>query len=99
MTAFLLVAGLMLSVAAGADQTKDQVVLIKTEDAEMAAAIQHAQATLDDFLKLSANPPNGASGFKLKVRLTNGGNTMPNSSRDRGSLLRRNPASLYRIVK
>jgi uncharacterized protein YegJ (DUF2314 family) len=70
MKALLLVAGLMLSVAAGCDQAKDQMVLIKTDDAEMTAAIQHAQATLDDFLKLNDNPPNGASGFKLKVRIT-----------------------------
>ncbi len=70
MKALLLVPGLLLSVAAGADQVEDRAVLIKTEDAEMIAAIQHAQATLDDFLKLNANPPNGASGFKVKVRIT-----------------------------
>jgi uncharacterized protein YegJ (DUF2314 family) len=70
MKILLLVSVLLLSVAAIADQAQDQAVLIKTEDAEMIAAIQHAQATLDDFLKLNANPPDGASGFKVKVRIT-----------------------------
>src|SRR6202035_3173492 len=66
----LLVAGLVLTGAADADNVADRTVLIKNEDAEMIAAIHHAQATLDDFLKLNSNPPKGASGFKLKVRIT-----------------------------
>ena len=49
---------------------QDQTVLIKTEDVEMNAAIAKAQSTLDEFLKLKANPPSGASGFKLKVKVT-----------------------------
>jgi uncharacterized protein YegJ (DUF2314 family) len=50
----------------------DGTVLIRTEDDEMNAAIAKAAATLDDFLKIAANPPAGASGFKLKVRFHDG---------------------------
>jgi uncharacterized protein YegJ (DUF2314 family) len=59
-----------LSLASAADKVDDQTVLIKTEDAEMLAAIQKAQASLDEFLKLYANPPAGATSFKLKVKIT-----------------------------
>ncbi len=48
----------------------DKTVHVSTEDAEMNAAIAHAQATLDDFLKIVHSPPSGASDFKLKVRVT-----------------------------
>lgn len=47
----------------------DQTVRIRSEDDEMNAAIERAQATLEEFLKIARNPPAGASGFKLKVRL------------------------------
>lgn len=50
----------------------DQTVLVKNEDPEMAQAITTAQRTLDEFLKIAANPPAGTSGFKLKVRLQDG---------------------------
>jgi uncharacterized protein YegJ (DUF2314 family) len=61
---------LCLSVAAFADPVADQTLGVRSENQEMNAAIGTAQATLDDFLKLSANPPQGASGFKLKVKVT-----------------------------
>ena len=48
----------------------DKTVGVSSEDAEMNAAIAHAQATLDDFLKVVHSPPAGATGFKLKVHLT-----------------------------
>lgn len=48
----------------------DQVVHIASADAEMNAAIKHAQDTLDSFLKIVAAPPKGASHFKLKVRFS-----------------------------
>jgi uncharacterized protein YegJ (DUF2314 family) len=66
---------LCLSVAAWADPVSDQTVRVKSENQEMNAAIDAAQATLDDFLKLSAHPPAGASGFKLKVKVTDGHGT------------------------
>jgi len=66
----LLIALVALSTAALADPVDDQTVKIKNRDPEMAAAIERAQATLDDFLKLRANPPDGATGFKLKVRFS-----------------------------
>jgi uncharacterized protein YegJ (DUF2314 family) len=61
---------LMIAVAASAAEVKDKTVFINAEDAEMNAAIQQAQATLDSFLKIKAHPPQGASGFKVKVRIT-----------------------------
>lgn len=49
----LAMAALLSTVAwASAGQAGDSTVLIKTEDAAMQAAIEHARATLDDFLKL-----------------------------------------------
>ena len=68
----LLVAALalpFLSLAAAADKVDDQTVMIDTDDAEMLAAIKKAQASLDEFLKLYAHPPAGATGFKLKVKI------------------------------
>ena len=47
----------------------DRIVSVGSEDGEMNAAIAKAQASLDDFLKIAAHPPTGASGFKLKVRI------------------------------
>ncbi len=64
--ASLLLCAPLLAAAAPADQ----VVHIASADAEMNAAIQHAQDTLDGFLKISAAPPKGASHFKLKVRFS-----------------------------
>ena len=40
----------------------------------MEEAIGKARATLDDFLKLQAQPPKGADGFKIKVKFSGGGN-------------------------
>ena len=62
--------GLLLSLSATAGKVEDKIVLINSEDAEMVAAIQKAKSTLDYFLKLNANRPKGASGFKLKVKIT-----------------------------
>jgi uncharacterized protein YegJ (DUF2314 family) len=53
-----------------ADKIDDKPVDISTEDAEMKAAIDHARATLDEFFQIYANPPKGASDFKLKVKFT-----------------------------
>lgn len=69
MRLFLIVL-LAMSTAAFAEPVDDQPVMIKSKDPEMAAAIQKAQATLDDFLKLHSKPPEGATEFKLKVKFT-----------------------------
>jgi uncharacterized protein YegJ (DUF2314 family) len=53
---------------------KDKVYNISSQDAEMEEAIGKARATLDDFLKLQAQPPKGADGFKIKVKFSGGGN-------------------------
>jgi uncharacterized protein YegJ (DUF2314 family) len=47
----------------------DQIVSVGAEDGEMNAAIARAQTSLDEFLKIAGNPPTGASGFRLKVRI------------------------------
>ena len=62
--------GALLAVVAHAEPPQDQMILIQDADAEMNAAIAHAQATLDEFLQVKANPPNGASGFKIKVKIS-----------------------------
>ena len=54
---------------------RDKAYNISSQDAEMDAAITKARATLDDFLKIQANPPKGADEFKLKVMFTGGGNS------------------------
>jgi uncharacterized protein YegJ (DUF2314 family) len=69
MKQFAMAVLLSTAALASAGQAGDSTVLIKTEDAEMQAAIEHAQATLDDFLKLNANAPAGASQFRLKVKV------------------------------
>jgi len=53
----------------------DSVVMIAEDDAEMEAAIKHAQSTLDEFLAVVANPPKGSSGFKLKAELSDSNGT------------------------
>jgi uncharacterized protein YegJ (DUF2314 family) len=65
MTAFTLVAAVYAN-----EKAQDRTVLIKNQDQEMNAAIAKAQTTLDDFLKVNKNPPQGASGFKLKVLIS-----------------------------
>jgi uncharacterized protein YegJ (DUF2314 family) len=47
----------------------DHIVSIGADNQEMNAAIERAQASLDEFLKIARSPPAGASGFKLKVRI------------------------------
>ena len=71
MKAYITFAILLFSLTASAvDKVEDQTVLIQSEDAEMLQAISKAQATLDEFLKINTKPPKGASGFKLKVKIT-----------------------------
>lgn len=62
---------LLIFVAAANAQTRDhnEIVRVPNQDPEMAAAIAKAQATLDDFLTLWRAQPNGASDYKLKVRI------------------------------
>lgn len=47
----------------------DTIVSIKQEDADMAAAIKRARATLPDFLALAQRPRPSTSAFGLKVGL------------------------------
>jgi uncharacterized protein YegJ (DUF2314 family) len=66
-------ATLVIAPAFADDPVRDRTVGVSGADAEMNAAIRHAQATLDQFLALAANPPRGADGFKLKVRIVDAG--------------------------
>lgn len=70
MKSALLLAGILLSHAALGASVGDRTVLIKTDDPQMAAAIKKAQATLGEFLEVAAHPPQGASEFKVKVRVS-----------------------------
>lgn len=58
------------SSAPDVEKAPDRSVLVAGKDQEMNEAIAKARATLDDFLRLKAKPPNGASAFKLKVKVT-----------------------------
>ena len=62
-----------MACAFAAEKVADQTVMIETEDQEMNDAIHKAQASLDDFLKIYAHPPKGASEFRLKVRFKDEG--------------------------
>ena len=53
-----------------ADKVPDQVQFVSEDDRNMNLAIAEARRTLDDFLYLSKNPPDGATNFKLKVMLS-----------------------------
>ena len=53
-----------------AKRDENEVILVPNADREMQKAIDEARRTLDEFLALSANPPPGVSGMKLKVMIT-----------------------------
>lgn len=54
------------------DQGGDKVLTVAPDDSEMAAAIEQARASLDEFLTLSEAPPSGTAKFKLKVAIRDG---------------------------
>ncbi len=56
--------------AFGTDRIADQMQIVSESDRDMNAAIAQARRMLDDFLAVARNPPADASGFKLKVMLT-----------------------------
>ncbi|MBN9552817.1 MAG: YegJ family protein [Alphaproteobacteria bacterium] len=53
-------------------QNDDKAMMIASDDAEMAAAIEKARSSLDEFLALSDAPPPGTDKFKLKVMIVDG---------------------------
>jgi uncharacterized protein YegJ (DUF2314 family) len=71
----LLFAIVGLDVLAQEQRDENEVVLVGTRDPDMIAAIRQARATLDEFLFISANPPSGTDGFKLKVIVKDGADT------------------------
>ena len=58
-----------------AERIGDQMRIVSESDRDMNAAIAGARRTLDPFLDLARKPPAGASGFKLKVMLTDANGT------------------------
>lgn len=58
--------------AQGSDQGGDKIVMIASDDPDMAAAIAKARASLDDFLALAEAPPPGTERYKLKVMIVDG---------------------------
>lgn len=52
------------------DKVNDQTVMVSEQDKNMNLAIAEARKSLDNFLALSKNPPEGATNFKLKVMLS-----------------------------
>lgn len=70
----LLVAFCLLAPISTFAQTRDhnEVIRVPNADPEMNAAIRQAQATLDDFLKVSQQRPQGTTSFQLKVRVKDG---------------------------
>lgn len=71
----LLFALVGLGAAAQEKRDENEVVFVGTRDADMVAAIRQARATLDEFLAISASPPPGTDGFKLKVMVKDGTET------------------------
>ena len=63
------VAALAFFVLTNAVAAKDKVINFKTGDPEMAAAIDKARKSLDQFWKMYASPQPGVSGFSLKVAI------------------------------
>lgn len=72
---FVVAAALWATLALAQKRDESEVVFVGTTDPQMVAAIREAQATLDSFLALAANPPAGTEGFKLKVLVRDGSDT------------------------
>jgi len=74
---FLFYALMLVSALSFAQATRDEseVVIVDKTDPDMIAAIAQARSTLDEFLTVFANPPTGASSFKLKVAIREGSRT------------------------
>ncbi|UVK41054.1 DUF2314 domain-containing protein [Mesorhizobium sp. AR10] len=58
--------------AQSSDQGDDKIVSVARDDPDMAAAIEQARASLDDFLTLWEAPPAGTTDYKLKVEVKDG---------------------------
>lgn len=48
----------------------DRIVTAERQDPAISAAVREAQAGLDEFLQLAANPPANTSGYKVQVMVT-----------------------------
>lgn len=74
MSRFLLFVALLATpvtfAAESSDERPDEVVMVSETDAAMNSAIERARSSLDEFLSIFNSKPEGTSGFKLKVELT-----------------------------
>lgn len=61
------------NLCSASDKIDDQTVKVSEQDKNMNLAIAEARRTLDGFLALSKKPPEGASNFKVKVKLSDEG--------------------------
>ena len=52
------------------DKIADHYQMVSVQDKNMALAMEKARGTLDRFLAIAKNPPSGATGFKLKVMMS-----------------------------
>jgi uncharacterized protein YegJ (DUF2314 family) len=68
----VVVIGVVLSLIHGCAKRdkRDEVVLVKDDDAEMTAAITKARTALPQFWRAFDNRERGETGFALKVRIT-----------------------------
>ncbi len=65
----------MVADAQSSGQDGDRILNVARDDPEMAAAIEQARASLDEFLILSETPPAGTATFKLKLKIEDGNAT------------------------
>lgn len=61
------------NLCSASDKIDDRTVKVREQDKNMNLAIAEARRTLDGFLALSKKPPEGASNFKVKVKLSDEG--------------------------
>ncbi len=52
------------------EKIDDQIRYADESDRVMNEAIEKARSTLDEYFSVAANPPDGADGFKLKVKVS-----------------------------
>src|SRR5512147_427379 len=66
---------LLLACGGCSRQGEDRIIRVKTEDAEMNAAIEEAKRMLPIFWKAFDNPASDESEFSLKIAISDGNET------------------------
>lgn len=67
---FFLATALNTVATAETAKKEDQIIMVKSDDAEMNAAIEKAQKTLDTFLETYKKPQQNETDFVLKVKIS-----------------------------